>query len=388
MSEAEASALSGLFAALSRRPDLEAPELLAHDATDALLLETAAAGIRGSDGDLVVIGDRHGALTLGAVGVLGANRVRTHQDPLLGERALAANAERIGIPSGSFASHGLDAGLLEGARVVLMQLPRGLEALDETAAAIARWARPDVRVYAGGRVKHMTRAMNDVLARSFAEVRAGLGQRKSRVLTAAGPRDPGPARFPRWGEDPDLAFRVAAHGATFGGATLDHGSRLLLVGLADAAPDARRIVDLGCGNGVLGVAAALARPATRVIATDQSAAAVAATALTAEAAGVAERVEVHRADATEAVPDGWAELILLNPPFHTGAAVHAGVAHRLIRSCARALAPRGELRIVFNSHLGYRPLIERVIGPTRQVARDRTFTVLSAVRRSPGARTR
>ncbi|MBN9613820.1 MAG: methyltransferase, partial [Actinobacteria bacterium] len=41
----------------------------------------------------------------------------------------------------------------------------------------------------------------------------------------------------------------------------------------------------------------------------------------------------------------------------------------------------GELRLVFNSHLAYRGLVERVIGPARQVARDRTFTVLSATRR-------
>lgn len=93
-----------------------------------------------------------------------------------------------------------------------------------------------------------------------------------------------------------------------------------------------------------------------------------------------DRVEVHRADATEAVPEGWAELILLNPPFHTGSTVHAGVAHRLIRACRRALAPGGELRLVFNSHLRYRPLVETEIGPARQLARDKTFTVLSAMR--------
>jgi 16S rRNA (guanine1207-N2)-methyltransferase len=73
--------------------------------------------------------------------------------------------------------------------------------------------------------------------------------------------------------------------------------------------------------------------------------------------------------------------MLLNPPFHSGATVHAGVAYRLIEACVPALAPGGELRIVYNSHLGYRSFVERVIGPTRQIARDRTFTVLSAIRR-------
>ena len=385
----ELEGLSAFCARLSRKPDLEAPELLAYDAADELLLQTAAAEIRAlGPGELVVIGDRHGALALGAAALLGARGIRVYQDPLLGERALARNAERLGLAS-EVSWHALDGGtesggLLEGARVVLMQLPRGLDALDDIAAAVARSADPAVRVFAGGRVKHMTRAMNDVLGRHFSSVSAGLGRRKSRVLTASGPLPSTSAPFPRWGADPDLPFRVAAFGATFGGATLDHGSRLLLAGLdgpAGVAAGARRIVDLGCGNGVLAVSAALARPAATVIATDQSAAAVAATRLTAEAAGVADRVEVHRADALEAVEDDWAELILLNPPFHTGATVHTGVAHRLIRACSRALAPGGELRLVFNSHLRYRPLVEREIGPVREIARDRTFTVLAATAR-------
>ena len=418
--------IEAFCAQLTRDPDFDADELRAYDATDLLLLSNAASALRNlgarkadCPGELVIIGDRHGALTLGAAALLGSSRIRTHQDPVLAERALAQNAERLDSlrsagecvsgPRGSgprhsagaqrvaestlakaYESHGLDERLLTGARVVLVQLPRGLEALTEIASAIARYADPDVVVFAGGRDKHMSRRMNEVLAEHFADVTAGLGWRKSRVLTATGPRateGESPAPFPKWGSDPALDFEVAAFGQTFGGPTLDHGSRLLLQTLRSEPPRgsrtdaALRVVDLGCGNGVLAVSAALAWPSAQITATDQSAAAVNATKLTAEAAGVSHRVDVHRGDALESVPSSAADLILLNPPFHTGATVHAGVAHRLIRSCTRALAPGGELRIVFNSHLRYRPLVERAIGQTRELARDRTFTVLSAVKR-------
>lgn len=380
--------LSQLFLQLSREPDFDTEELQAHDSADALILETSAEAVRGAaPGEVVVIGDRHGALTLGAAGVLGAQQIRTHQDPLLGERALARNAARTGLES-SYTSHPLGEGLLAGARVVLMQLPRGLDALEEMAWAIARYADPAVRVFAGGRVKHMTLAQNEVLARYFGEVTAGLGKRKARVLSASEPLSVAESSFPKWGVDRELSFKLAACGATFGGPKLDHGSRLLLATLQADPPPAssdlpapRRILDLGCGNGVLAVAAALQWPDAEIIATDQSAAAVRATQLTAEAAGVSDRIAIHRADATEAVPNGWADLVLLNPPFHTGSTVHAGLAHRLIRDCARVLAPRGELRLVFNSHLAYRPLVAQAIGDTYQLARDRTFTVLAAQRR-------
>lgn len=370
---------------LRRDPDFTAPNLFAYDASDRLLHETAAELLNDSrPGELTIIGDRHGALTLGAALGHQLARIRVHQDPLLGERALAQNAARLGGAT-AYTQHPLDESLLAGATLVLVQLPRSLDALREVADAIARWAHPEVAVLAAGRVKHMTLSMNTVLDEYFGQITASRAQQKSRVLTAKQPRinldDP---PFPRWARDPELSFALASYGATFGGPTLDHGTRLLLRDLAGASPGAEQIVDLGCGNGVLATQVALSRPRASVIATDQSRAAVQATELTVHAAGVADRVSIDRADALETVPDGWADLIVLNPPFHTGAVVHQGVAHRLIERCARALRPAtehtpgGELRIVFNSHLNYRPLIERCIGPARQIARNRTFTVLSA----------
>ena len=61
--------------------------------------------------------------------------------------------------------------------------------------------------------------------------------------------------------------------------------------------------------------------------------------------------------------------------------MHAGAALRLFDDAARVLAPGGELWAVWNSHLGYRAALERIVGPTRQVARNPKFTVTASVRR-------
>ena len=137
--------------ALRRRPDVEGPDLLASDAADRLILdESGAARSTAPAGTIVVIGDEYGALTLGAADA-GASGIRVHQDSLASERALEANAETAGL-EGSFRAMPFDAALVAGARVVLLRLPRALDALDDVAALIAAYAHPDVVLFAGGRI--------------------------------------------------------------------------------------------------------------------------------------------------------------------------------------------------------------------------------------------
>lgn len=352
---------------LRRWPDVEAPNLFAVDASDRLILDEAAVDDARAD-EIVTIGDSYGALTLGS----GAERV--FQDSIVSERALAANAEPP-----AYRNLPLGDELLRGARVVLLKLPRGLAELDEQAAAISHWAADDVRVYAGGRIKHMTTAMNEVLLSHFERVDITHARQKSRVLVASGPRRSALAA-PQRQFHADLDMWVCATGATFAGTKLDIGTRALLAELDHAAPDASAIVDLGCGSGVVAAVIARARPGTTVLASDVSAGAVMATALTAEANGLT-NITVLRDDALSSVHAASQDLVLLNPPFHLGATVHTGAATKLFAAAARVLRPGGELLTVFNSHLGYRPELERAVGATSQLSRTEKFTVVRSVRR-------
>jgi 16S rRNA (guanine1207-N2)-methyltransferase len=361
---------------LRRWPDVEAHDLVAADAGDRLILSEA--GEVGAEA--VVVGDRYGALTLSLLADDPERRIRVHQDALTGERALAANAAELGVALDRVTWHDLDDALAAGAHTVLMQLPRSLDALDEIARVLATSAAEDVRVIAGGRVKHMTTAMNDVLGRHFERVVASRAASKSRVLHASAPLRGAGSPWPRRQHHPELGLTVCAHGAAFAGTSVDIGTRFLL-GFLPEMRDARDAIDLACGTGVLATMLARARPGTRVIATDQSAAAVASARATAAANGVGDRVEVVRDDGLGARPDGSADLVLLNPPFHSGAAVTDAIAPGLFADAARVLRPGGELWCVYNSHLGYRPALERLVGPTRQAGRNAKFTVTVAVRR-------
>lgn len=368
---------------LRRHPDVGGHGLEASDAADRLILDEAAALADGpGPGGLVVIDDAYGALALGSAAG-GARGIRVHQDLITGERALAANAERAGF-AGEVRSLPLGRDLLIGARLVLLRLPRSLDRLDEVAGWIAGHAASDVVLVAGGRVKHMSLAMNEVLGAWFERVDVSHARQKSRVLTARAPRDarrPPALGWPRGERHDDLGVTLVGHGGVFAGTGVDIGTRYLLEQLGDAVPDAATAVDLACGSGIVAAWLAHRRPAVRVTATDRSAAAAASARETAEVNGLADRIRVTRADGLELLPDGSEPLIVLNPPFHSDAALHTGIAAHLFEDAARVLAPGGELWCVWNSHLRYRPLLDRLVGATRQVARNPKFTV-TASRRS------
>lgn len=350
------------FDDLRRWPDLEAPELRAWDAADTLILDSA--DIRG---EVVVIGDEYGGLTLGALD-RGAHAVRVHQDRLSGELALKANG------AGVYTHHPLDASLVDGAALVLLRLPRSLDALDEIAALVATHADPSVVVVAGGRIKHMTTSMNEVFARHFGRVDVTHARQKSRVLVARDPI-PGALAEPRRQFHEDLGLWVVATGGVFAGTSIDIGTRAMLAVL-EGVPPFGSAIDLGSGTGILAASLAAMRPGAEVVASDESAAACASARLTMLANSL--DVIVEQDDALSRRPSSTADLIVLNPPFHSGATVHAGISTKLFEAAARVLRPEGELWTVFNSHLGYRPTLERVVGRTRQVARTSKFTVTAS----------
>ena len=400
------------FGALRRFPDVEGEGLGASDAADRLLLDEAAARLASAGPDeVVVIDDAYGAIALGAAAA-GARGIRVHQDTITGERALAENARRFRLAGDEVpVSRPLGAELVAGARLVLLRLPRSLDRLDELAGLVARHAASDAVIVAAGRIKHMSLAMNEVLGTWFGRVDVSHARQKSRVLTASGPlgletRPAGAPRpapvdsdtdavsasvseshepgggWPREQRDPEVGLTVVAHGGVFAGTGVDIGTRFLLGRLGAAVPDAASAVDLACGSGVVAAWLARERPGVVVRASDRSAAAAASARLTAAANGVADRVQVTQADGLEHLGDASERLVVLNPPFHSDAALHTGIAAHLFADAARVLEPGGELWCVWNSHLRYRPLLERVVGPTRQVARNAKFTV-TASRRTP-----
>lgn len=379
---------------------------------DVVLREAAATG--GIAGTVVVL-DEPDAQLVRATLAAGAERVIACCDtgftvPLpegaierelteLGGADLVGGTDLVGADSVGADSVGdadagqTDAGQTDAGMPVALAvglLPKSLAELAEQAQELARQL-PKARVILGAREKHLTRSMNEVLERHYARVRASLGHRKSRALVASEPLTNQPPRIPATAHIAELDLTVCAFGGAFAGAKLDIGTRLLLETLETAPPatetlaaEPSTVIDLGCGTGILASWAGRKWPAARIIATDRSSAAVRSATATAAANGVT--VTAHRADAGAGLPDACADLVLLNPPFHEGREVDRTMANHLFAAAARLLKPGGELYTVFNSHLRHRPQLERLVGPTEQLAANAKFIVTRSIRQGPSTR--
>ncbi len=211
-------------------------------------------------------------------------------------------------------------------------------------------------------------------------------RRRNRVAHIAIP--PVLAEPPAWARQPGIApetwssFTVEEGGdelafdtlpGVFSAERLDAGTRLLLDNLE--VPPGARVLDVGCGAGVIGVVAGR-RGAASVTLSDVNLLAVAAARQNAHLAGVP--VDVVPGDVYSGVADRKFDLIASNPPFHQGKLVDYDMPQRLIAEAGEHLQPGGHLIIVANTFLPYDRLMRERFGQVEVVAATRQFRVLAA----------
>lgn len=356
--------------------------LRAWDAADEQLLEEVFARFGPKAGlRVLVVDDQFGALTLGLASFAPVS--------FADNRTLASSLV-VNTPSGQDVPPVLSwLELPEGPfDLVVMRIPRHLDYLK----CLLRWVNgvldPEGILIAGGMIKHLPDRSAVVFGDLVHTREVCPARKKARVIVAA----PGDQVLRGWSDFwkgyplPDSDYQVTAMPAVFARDGLDIGTQQLLPAVAKAASDALpggRVLDLACGNGVLGLAALAVNSGLEVMFSDVSSQAVASArdnVLNAFPDAVA---SFHHSDG---IPDdaGYFDLVLLNPPFHEAGAVSDHLALKLFRQVARHLAPEGKMLMVGNRHLGYHRSLRRFFSPVRQLHADPKFVVFEAGNQADG----
>ncbi|MFE9286800.1 methyltransferase [Streptomyces olivaceus] len=367
---------------LTRFPKDPRDRLRAWDASDEYLLGHLAEREIPLSGTVVVVGDRWGAL----VTALAAHRPVQITDSHLSQEATRANLERAGVEPGSVRLLTTQDPPPERVDVLLVRVPKSLALLEDQLLRLAPALHEGTVVVGTGMVKEIHTSTLRLFERIVGPTRTSLAVKKARLIFAEPdlalrrPASPWPLAYRLPDDVGRLSGRtVVNHAGVFCADRLDVGTRFFLGHLPDAG--ARRVVDLGCGNGVVGTAVALADPGAEVLFTDESFQAVASAQETYRVNGAAGHAEFRVGDGLAGVPDASVDLVLNNPPFHSHQATTDATAWRMFTGARRVLRPGGELWVVGNRHLEYHVKLRRLFGNSRVVAGDRKFVVLKAVRK-------
>jgi 16S rRNA (guanine1207-N2)-methyltransferase len=377
--------------ALARFPEDPRDRLRAWDASDAYLLRHLASGDIPLTGSVVVVGDRWGALTTALAAHLPAG-ITQITDSFLTRRATLASLARNGVdPAGPRLLTTQDAPP-DTVDVLLVRVPKSLALLEDQLHRLAPAVHGGTVVVGTGMVKEIHTSTLRLFERILGPTRTSLAEQKARlILCTPDPKlDRGTNPWPYRYELPHgigvLSGRpVTNHAGVFCADRLDIGTRFLLRHLPSGRAG-ERVVDLGCGNGIVGTTVAVADPGTEVLFVDESYQAVASARETyranaGAAVGAVGPAEFRVGDGLAGVEAASVDLVLNNPPFHSHRATTDATARRMFAQARRALRPGGELWVVGNRHLGYHVTLRRLFGNSELVASDPKFVVLKAVRR-------
>ncbi|MDP3878609.1 MAG: methyltransferase [Methylobacter sp.] len=361
---------------LERLPKRPREVLRAWDAADEYLLD-ASATLGANAARVLILNDSFGALAV----ALNAYKPYAVSDSYVSQQATRLNLTANNLPEHSATLlNSLEplTGLFD---CVLIKVPKTLALLEHQLICLRPHLTPTTQIIVAGMIKNLPPSVWKLLESLIGPTTTSLAKKKARLIFATLdadlmiPSNPYPVSY----QLENTEYLISNHANVFSRDSLDIGTRFFLQHLP-ARQDACDIVDLGCGNGLVGLIAAERSPAATMHFIDESFMAVAS------AKDNFQRAFSGQREATFAVGDGLmavesasAELILCNPPFHQQHTVGDQIAVSLFKQSRRVLRKGGELWVIGNRHLAYANDLNRLFGAHSVIAANSKFIIVKAV---------
>lgn len=170
-----------------------------------------------------------------------------------------------------------------------------------------------------------------------------------------------------------IELTIASLPGVFSQQKLDVGTSLLLQNLPSLMSG--NVLDFGCGAGVISCFIGKKFTNTELALLDVSALAL----RSAEESLALNGLSGHSfpSDSLSKVTDKY-QFVVSNPPFHQGVKTHYQATEDFLSGINEQLNRGGYITIVANSFLRYQPIMEKHIGETHIIKKDKGFTIYQA----------
>jgi len=334
---------------------------------------------------LLIVNDSFGALSV----PLSHFTPVVMTDSYLSMQAISSNLKSNDLDYDSVtiinSLHAPDSVLQKTADVVLIKIPRSLAMLEDQLHRIRSAVDGSTKIIAAGMTRKIHMSTLSLFEKIIGPTKTSLAHKKSRLILSefdaglAVAENPYPDKFKIGYQLDDVELEINNHAGVFSRDRLDIGARLFIENLP---VDERyeTIVDLGCGNGVLGLMAAIKNPSAKIIFVDESYMAIESSISNfVNIFGETREAEFLQTDCLHGVAENSASLILCNPPFHQDNAINDDVAWQMFTEAKAVLEEKGELWVIGNRHLGYHAKLKHLFGACDVIASNKKFTLLKAV---------
>ncbi|MDP0520999.1 23S rRNA (guanine(1835)-N(2))-methyltransferase RlmG [Serratia marcescens] len=362
---------------LERYPQQEeSTQLQAWEAADEYLLqqlENVDIGGR----PVLIFNDNFGTLAC----ALHAHRPYSVSDSYMSQLATRHNLKLNGLNPEQVTLLDSLAELPAAPAVVLIRVPKALALLEQQLRALRHVVTEDTLIVAGAKARDVHTSTMQLFEKVLGPTRTSLAWKKARLIfcQAADIVPPAAAETTNWTLD-GTDWLIHNHANVFSRGSLDIGARLFMEHLPRGLNG--HIVDLGCGNGVIGLTALAQNPEAQVTFVDESYMAVASSELNVEhnLPQELDRCQFEVNNALAGIERESVQAVLCNPPFHQQHAITDHTAWQMFCDAKRCLQVGGELRIVGNRHLDYHQKLKRLFGNCTLVASNKKFVILRAVK--------
>lgn len=359
---------------LLRYPILKKQSLRAWDAADEYLLNYIDENIAHTPRTLI-INDNFGALTV----ALSRYSPTVQTDSFLSHQGILHNLAANNIEQTNInllnSLEPLD-GIYE---LVIIKVPKSHAYLEDILCCLQPHINKSSLVISAAMAKNIHSSTLAIYENILGETKTSLAKKKARLIFSKLTNNnltesPYPQYFEL--ETGSSTLSICNHANVFSRDKLDIGTRFLLENLPHS-DNYKTIVDLGCGNGILGLVAAQHHPDADIIFSDESYMAIASAKENFANAFTGKRnAAFYVSDCLDAVNKESVDLILCNPPFHQNNVVSDHIAWQMFNDAYASLKEDGEFWIVGNHHLAYHAKLKTIFGGYNVVASNRKFAIM------------
>lgn len=337
------------------------------DAGDLYLIESAPFGEQPA-----IINDQWGALTCF---LLQQNRsVYSWSDSFCSQKGIRSNSQKIDYPPAILSlGQGIPC-FPQGTDSLWIQCPKSFDQLHWWLSLALEQLGPGIEVCLVGMAKHLPIKWLKWLEQYNDHYQQHPIKKKSRLMTfKLGDKLP-PLTVLKSYLGPDNKD-VSALPGVFSRDHMDIGSRFFIQQISQLITLSGKVIDLGCGNGLLSLSCLHYFPTQEIdlILCDDSSLAL-HSAKDNLIAREYSKSTFHHTDALLGV-DTKADTILCNPPFHSGNRISTAAAERMFKQASKLLNKDGQLLVIANRHLPYAPLLKKGFKSIKQLNSDAKFVI-------------